>query len=281
MSRRRGWRAALAAAGEHGFLLALAAVCLLPLYVMAIASFERAAEFDGAALLPTLSPTLDNYRAVWTELGFDRMFLNSVVLSLSSAAIATALAAGAAFGFVRLRFLGRGLLLAGVVATMAVPAIVVIVPLSVLMAELGLVDRLPSAILAEAGLLLPFAIFLLYTYMRDLPAELFEAAEVDGASRWRQFAEIALPLARPALATTFLVSAIYAWNDLLVPLVLWQAEQLTTLMVGLALLGPSRAGTQSVPLLMAGVTISVLPLAVAFAVARRAVVRGLVEGGER
>lgn len=281
MRRASGWRGALAAIADHGFLLALAAVCLLPLYVMLVASFERATDFDGAALLPSLSPTLENYRAVWTELGFDRMFVNSTVLSLSSAAIATSLAAGAAFGFVRLRFAGRGLLLAGVIATMAIPAIVVIVPLSVVMTELGLVDRLPSAILAEAGLLLPFAIFLLYTYMRDLPVELFEAAEVDGASRRRQFFEIALPLARPALATTFLVSAIYAWNDLLIPLVLWQAEALTTLMVGLALLGPSRAGTQNVPLLMAGATISILPLAAAFALARRAIVRGLVEGGER
>jgi ABC-type glycerol-3-phosphate transport system permease component len=149
------------------------------------------------------------------------------------------------------------------------------------MSDLGLVNERSSAILAEAGLLLPFAIFLLYSYMRDLPVELFEAADVDGASRWRQFLEIALPLSRPALATTFVVSAIYAWNDLLIPLVLWQTEQLTTLMVGLALLGPGRSGTQDVPLLMAGVTISIAPLLLVFLVARKSLVRGLTEGGGR
>jgi ABC-type glycerol-3-phosphate transport system permease component len=267
--------------GEHGFLIAVALVCVLPLWVMVVASLQPADEFDGAAFLPPTDPTLANYGAVWNELGFDRMFLNSLVLSLSSAAIATLLAAGAAYGFTRFRFAGRALLLGATIGMMAIPAIVVIVPLFILMSDLGLVDARSSAILAEAGLLLPFAIFLLYSYMRDLPDELFEAAEVDGASRWRQFVEIALPLSRPALATTLVVSAIYAWNDLLIPLVLWQTEQLTTLMVGLALLGPSRAGTQSVPLLMAGVTISILPLLLAFAVARRGIVRGLVEGGDR
>lgn len=268
-------------AAEHGFLIAVAFVCAFPLYVMLVASFQRASDFDGVALLPSLPLTFDNYTRVWDELGFDRMFVNSTVLSLSSAAIATLLAAAAAYGFTRFRFAGRGVLLAGLIGMMAIPAIVVIVPLFVLMSDLGMVNRHSSAILAEAGLLLPFAVFLLYSYMRDLPVELFEAAEVDGASRWRQFVEIALPLSRPALATTMVVSAIYAWNDLLIPLVLWQTEQLTTLMVGLALLGPGRTGAQDVPLLMAGVAISIAPLLVAFLIARGGLVRGLTEGGER
>jgi ABC-type glycerol-3-phosphate transport system permease component len=281
-SARRGSLARLAArAGEHGLLATVALICAFPLYVMLVASFQRARDFDGAALLPGLPVTFDNYTGAWNDLGFDRMFLNSTILSLSSAAIATLLAAGAAYGFTRFRFAGRGILLAGIVGMMAIPAIVIIVPLFVVMSDLGLVNRMSSAILAEAGLLLPFAVFLLYSYMRDLPRELFEAADVDGASRWRQFVEIALPLSRPALATTMVVSAIYAWNDLLIPLVLWQTEQLTTLMVGLALLGPGRTGVQDVPLLMAGVVISIFPLVVAFLIARGGLIRGLTEGGER
>jgi ABC-type glycerol-3-phosphate transport system permease component len=279
--RRRPLVRAAARASEHAFLIVVAFICAFPLYVMLIASFERARDFDGASLLPKAPLTLDNYSGAWTDLGFDRMFFNSTVLSLSSAAIATLLAAGAAYGFTRFRFAGRGVLLAGTVGMMAIPAIVVIVPLFVMMSDLGLVNRMGSAILAEAGLLLPFAIFLLYSYMRDLPRELFEAADVDGASRWRQFVEIALPLSRPALVTTMVVSAIYAWNDLLIPLVLWQTEQLTTLMVGLALLGPGRSGVRDVPLLMAGVVISILPLFVAYLIGRKGLIRGLTEGGDR
>lgn len=280
--RRRGIVRRLAAsAGEHGFLLAIAFVSVFPLYVMLVASFQRSTGFSGAALLPTLDPTFENYRQVWSELGFDRMFVNSVVLSLSSAAIATLIAAGAAYGFTRFRFAGRNVLLVGIVATMAIPPIVVIVPLFVVMSDLRLVNELSSAIVVEIGLNVPFATFLLFTYMKDLPVELFESAEVDGASRWRQFVEIALPVSLPALATTMVVCAMYAWNELLIPLVFWQTEQLTTLMVGLAILGPGRSGAQDVPLLMAGVTISVAPLVLAFLIGRRALVRGLVEGGER
>jgi ABC-type glycerol-3-phosphate transport system permease component len=278
---RGGVRRALTALGEHGLLAAVALISVLPLYLMFVASFQRSTDFGGVALLPTLHPTFDNYSTVWGELGFDRMFVNSLVLSLSAALIATVLAAGAAYGFTRFRFAGRSVLLGGVIGMMAIPAIVVIVPLFVVMSDLGLVNRLASGILAEAGIQLPFAVFLLYSYMNDLPAELFEAAEVDGASRWRQFVEIALPISRPALATTFVISAIYAWNDLLIPLVMWQTEQLTTLMVGLAALGPGRTGVQDIPLLMAGVTISVVPLLIAFLLGRRGLVRGLVEGGDR
>ena len=282
MSRgRHGARRALTTLGDHAVLLAAALLSLLPLYLMLVASFQRSSDFDGVALLPTVHPTFDNYSTVWGEFGFDRMFVNSLVLSLSAALIATVLAAGAAYGFTRFRFAGRGVLLGGLIGMMAIPAIVVIVPLFILMSDLGLVNQRASGIVAEAGIQLPFAVFLLYSYMNDLPAELFEAAEVDGASRWRQFVEIALPLSRPALATTFVISAIYAWNDLLIPLVLWQTEQLTTLMVGLATLGPGRTGVGDIPLLMAGVTISVLPLLVVFLIGRRALVRGLVEGGER
>ena len=278
---QRRWRRPVAAAGQHGFLLAVAFVSVFPLYVMLIASFQRATSFDGVALLPTLDPTFENYSRVWNELGFDRMFLNSTILSLTSAVATTLLAAGAAYGFVRFRFAGRALLLTGVICLMAIPPVVVIVPLFLLMNDLGIVNQPSSAIVAEIGLLLPFATFLMFTYMKELPVELFEAAEVDGASRWRQFAEIAFPLSRPALATTMVICALYAWNELLVPNVLWQTEQLTTLMVGLAVIGPSRSGAQDVPLLMAGVVISILPLALAFLIGRRALVRGLVEGGDR
>lgn len=282
MSRgRHGARRALAALGDHAILVAAALLSALPLYLMLVASFQRSSDFDGVALLPTLEPTFDNYSTVWGEFGFDRMFVNSVVLSMSAALIATVLAAGAAYGFTRFRFAGRGVLLGGLIGMMAIPAIVVIVPLFIVMSDLGLVNQHASGIVAEAGIQLPFAVFLLYSYMNDLPVELFEAAEVDGASRWRQFVEIALPLSRPALATTFVISAIYAWNDLLIPLVLWQTEQLTTLMVGLATLGPGRTGVRDIPLLMAGVTISILPLAIAFLLGRRGLVRGLVEGGDR
>jgi ABC-type glycerol-3-phosphate transport system permease component len=178
-----------------------------------------------------------------------------------------------------MRVPGSRFFVAGFIALMAVPAIVMILPLFRMFSELGLVNEYPSAIIAEVGINLPFAVFLTYTFMRDIPVELFKAAEVDGASWLHQLFHIAIPLSRPILATVALVTGIYAWNDLLVPLILWQSNSLQTLMVGLANLAPGRAGAVDIPLVMAGVCISVIPIIVIFLFMQRALVRGLVEGG--
>jgi ABC-type glycerol-3-phosphate transport system permease component len=266
---------------EHAVLVLVAFVSVLPLYMMLSASLQVRGVFDGTSFAPPTDATLSNYGTVWEELGFGRMFLNSTVLSLASAGMCTLLAAAAAFGFVRFRFYGRGVLLAGVIAVMAIPAVVIIIPVFILFSDLGFINTYHGGILVMTGLLLPFSVFLLYSYLKDLPSELFEAADVDGASKWLQFHSIALPLARPALATCAVIAAIFAWNDLLVPLILWQSDSLRTLMVGLSLIGPSRNGINDLPLLMAGVTVSIAPLIVLFMVGKRAVIRGLTEGSYR
>ncbi|MBM3275295.1 MAG: carbohydrate ABC transporter permease, partial [Candidatus Sericytochromatia bacterium] len=182
---------------------------------------------------------------------------------------------------VKYRFLGRKATLAFIVALMALPPVVIIIPLFILMADLGWIDTYQAAILAEAGILIPFAVFLLYSYMKDLPPDLLDAAAVDGAGTWRQFTHIVLPLTAPALVTTAIISAVFAWNDLLIPLILWPGEDFRTLMVGLATLAPSRTGVKDAPFLMAGAAISVIPLIVAYLLGRRALVRGLLEGSGR
>ena len=165
-----------------------------------------------------------------------------------------------------------------IIGAIAVPPIVIIIPLFLTMSDLGWVNTYHSAIIAEIGLLLPFAIFLLYSFMKDLPEDLFDAAALDGAGSIGQFWHVALPLSRSALVTTGIVSGIFAWNELLVPLILWQQDKFQTLMLGLATLGPGRTGVRYVPLLMAGVTITIVPLVILFVIGRRALLRGLTEG---
>lgn len=274
-------RRVLILCAEHATLLIVVLVSLFPLYLMFIASLTPTADFSGSSLLPPGNPTFAAYARAWNDLGFDTMFVNSTILSLASGIGTTAIAAGAAYGFTRFRFAGRAVLLAAMIGMMAIPAVAIIVPLFILMAQINWVNTYQGGIIAEIALLLPLSVFLLYSFMKDLPSELFEAAAVDGASTWRQFWEIALPMARPAIVTSLVISVIYAWNDLLIPLVLWQSSQLQTLMVGLSALGPGRSGARDIPTLMAGVTISIAPLLVLFIFARRAIVAGLVEGADR
>jgi ABC-type glycerol-3-phosphate transport system permease component len=263
---------------DHGPMLALVTISLMPLYLMVTASLQQRDDFVGTSFAPPANPTFDNYATAWNELGFQTMFFNSAVLSISSAALCTATGALAAYGFTRFRFLGRGVLLGVVIGLMAVPATVVIVPIFLLASDLGLVNTYQGGIIVLAGFMVPFSVFLLYSFFKDQPNELFEAADVDGASHWLQFRRIALPLARPVLITNALITAIFAWNDLLIPLILWQSEDLQTLMTGLAQLGPSRTGIRDLPLLMAAVAISVLPLMVLYVLGRRKLIRGLAEG---
>ena len=263
---------------EHAFVGALAVFALGPFYVMLAVSMQRPTDLTPSLPLIPTEFSLANYVEAWTDLGFAAMFRNSVILTTCATVLAVAAAAAAGFGLSRFDFAGRKLTIVVVAASMAVPPIVIILPVFLLMSQWGWVNTYQSAIIVEAGLLFPFATFVLYGFMRDHPKDFYEAATIDGAGSVRQFVHIAIPISRPALVTTFIISAIFAWNDLLVPLILWQTERLQTLMVGLATLGPGRTGLRSVPLLMAGVVISVAPLIVLFVLTRRLLVKGLTEG---
>lgn len=265
---------------EQLTLVGAAVIALVPLYAMLVTSLKSNKEFGanpGSLDLPD-DPTFANFTHAWNGLDFASQMANTLVLSLSSAVLATAASVLAGYALSRHSFRGRRWLLVGVVSLMSVPAIVVIVPLFNLMVDLNLINTLPAAIIVEIGLAIPFGTYLIFTFMRDLPDELFQAAQLEGASQRQQLIGIAVPLSRPVIATVALVTAVFAWNDLLVPLILWQSEDLRVLMVGLADLAPGRQGGVDVPLAMAGVTISVLPLIVLFLAAKRYFVRGLVEG---
>jgi ABC-type glycerol-3-phosphate transport system permease component len=278
-SRVRTWtrRPPIVRLVEYGILVLASLVALVPLDAMLTASLAEPDAFTGS-IAPPANPVFYNYPDAWQVLGFRTLFTNSVLLSVTTAVLTTGLAAMAAFGLIRYRFAGRSALIIGFVALIAVTPIRIIIPLFLRMADFGWVAEIQAAPTALAGLFLPFAIMLLFSFMRDLPGELFEAATVDGASGARQFWHIALPLSRSSVSTVALVTAVFAWNDLLVPLILWPTADLQTLTVGLASLGPSRTGLRSVPVLMAGVALSVAPMVFLFLFARKAFLRGLTEG---
>jgi ABC-type glycerol-3-phosphate transport system permease component len=266
---------------QHLAMLAASFVAVAPLYLMVVTSLKTTEEFsaNSASIAPPKDVTFEKYAEAWTDLDFSLLMQNSLVLSLVTAAVTTCVSALAAFALAQIDFKGRRILLVLTISLMSVPAIVVVVPLFKLFTSLGLLNAYPSAIVAEIGISIPFGVYLAYTFMREIPRELFLAAAVDGASRLRQLVSVALPLSRPVLTTIALVTGVFAWNDLLIPLVLWQSEELQVLMVGLANLAPGRAGAVDIPLAMAGVSMSVLPIVALFLVAQRAFVRGLVEGG--
>jgi ABC-type glycerol-3-phosphate transport system permease component len=265
---------------EHAILILAAVISIAPLYLLVITSLKTSSEFysDFGSWLPPAHLTFSKYVGAWTDLGFDTMLKNSLILSVTASAITTMIAAMAGYALSRLTFRGRKLMLVGMIALLSIPPMAIIIPLFTLMSDWGLLNTYPSAIIAEVGIGTPFAVYLTYIFMREIPGELFEAAATDGASAVKQFLFIALPMAKPILATVALITAIFAWNDLLIPLVLWENQQLQVLMVGLANLAPGRIGNTDIPLVTAGVMISVVPIVILFVLAKRFFVRGLSEG---
>jgi ABC-type glycerol-3-phosphate transport system permease component len=202
--------------------------------------------------------------------------LNSLFVVGSAVAILTVAASLAGFALAHLRFPARGILLIGIVGLMTVPAAVLMIPLYRTVGQLGLINTYPGLILTYAALYLPFSIYLVASYGAGLPREILEAARVDGAGLWATFRRIAVPLSRPAIATLVTLNFLWLWNELLFGLLILQDPAKRTLQVGLATLQGQH--TTPIPLLAAGLLVSLAPVLIVFLLSQRTLARGLTAG---
>jgi multiple sugar transport system permease protein len=252
--------------GWHLLLMPLALIFVLPLVQMVLTSFMSTEEINQFP--PKLIPTslhLDGYRALLTETPVLRWFGNTVLVSTISVVSHLVLCSTAGYGFARLKFAGRGLAFLVIIATVMIPIQLLMIPTYLMFARIGIVDTVAAAFvpwLASA-----FGIFLMRQFFLALPAELEEAALIDGCTTWRTFRSIVLPLARPALATLAIITLLWSWNDLLWPLVAISDDSRFTLQVGLANFQGTRRTEWSQ--LMAGNVIATMPLILAFLFAQR------------
>jgi ABC-type glycerol-3-phosphate transport system permease component len=175
-----------------------------------------------------------------------------------------------------MRFAGRDTLFALSTALMAVPPVVLIVPLFVLYTRLGLISTYTGAILIYAGLITPFSVYLLVTFFRTLPQELFDAAVMDGAGHLQILRNVVLPLSLAPLLTLVIVNALFVWNDLLMAVIFLQSDAKRTVMAGIAVF-QGRYNNQ-IPLTMAGMAVAAAPMLILYLVFQRHFVRGLMAG---
>lgn len=228
--------------------------------------------------IPSLIPEgnfIDNVvRVVSSDIKFWQALLNSVIAATIMAASVVFFSTLAGFAFAKLRFKGRAPLLVFVVATMAVPTQLSVVPLFILMAKLGWTGRLEAIIIP--GLVTAFGVFWMTQYLESaLPYELIEAARVDGCSMIRSFWHVALPAARPAATMLGLFTFIGSWTAFFWPFIVLGSTN-PTLPVAIQLLQASYFKDYS--LILAGVTVAALPLVVAFIFAGRQLVAGVMQG---
>ena len=222
------------------------------------------------------APTLANYERLFARLNFPRFFYNSTVMAVAITAGNLVFCSMIGYALAKLRFAGRDKLFLLVMATLMVPQGVILVPLFVLMTNLGLINT-------HAALILPFAagsfgVFLMRQFMMGLPDELLEAARVDGASEWYVFWRIVMPLSGPALATLGILTFMSSWNMFTWPLVAATSEDMYTLPVALATFSRGQFSSDY-GLLMAGSLVIVTPILIVFMFLQRHFTQGIATTG--
>jgi len=260
----------------NGLLVGLATLSLFPLLWMVSVSFMPA---GASSTIPTpvlpATVTLGNYRQLFGNVGMGRYLLNSLAIAVLATIISVSFNVMAGYAFAKLRFRGRDAIFKVLLGALVIPGQVAMLPLFLMLKPLGLINSYGCAIVPAMASI--FGIFLVRQFARSIPDDLLEAARIDGASEFRIFLTIIVPLLGPVLATLAIFSFLGSWNDFMWPLIVLTDDALHTLPVALA--GLSREHVQDNELMMAGSVVTVLPVLVLFLALQRQYMAGLMAGG--
>jgi multiple sugar transport system permease protein len=254
----------MARAMINGLLIGGAIIALFPLLWMLSVSFMQPGE--ASSLPPPLLPshaTLANYRELFVHAGMGTYLLNSLLVSAAITLLSLSFNLMAGYAFAKLRFAGRERLFQALIGALVIPAQVAMLPLFLLLKYIGLVNSYAGVIVP--GMATVFGIFLVRQYAR-----------IDGASEWRIFLQIVMPLLKPIMVTLAIFSFLAAWNDFMWPLIVLTGQEHYTLPIGLASL--AREHSQDSELMMAGSVVTVLPVLVLFLAMQRYYLEGLLLG---
>jgi multiple sugar transport system permease protein len=264
---------------------------LAPIYWVVVSSVSSRMELYAApqkVWVPT-QPTFRHYEDLFTSGAAYRAggysptaglmwsgMRNSLVSSVSAAAIVTLLCTGAGYVFARMRFRGKQVSFFAIMLMMPLPIWVSLIALFFLLSRLGLVDTIPGLVLLFVTFMIPLSVWLMATFVRDVPIEVEDAAHVDGANRWQVLRHIVFPLARPGMVAVFLVALLTTWNSFLIPLIFTRTAEAQTLTVVLTLfIGQYEVAWEA---MSAAAVLTMLPPLVMALFFQRYLVRGLTLG---
>ena len=266
--------------GWIGFYILLVIIILytvFPFYWAIVSSLRTGADLFSTDLWPS-DPAWGNYVAVFREQPFGRNILNSMFVAISTVILSLGLAVAASYALGRIQFRGRTLLLLTILGVSMFPQIAVLSGMFELVTWLGLYNNLLSLTLSYMIFTLPFTVWVLTTFMRELPKEIEEAAIVDGAKPFTIVTRVFLPLMGPALATTGLLAFIAAWNEFLFALTFTLSTEMRTVPVAIALISGASAHELPWGNIMAASVIVTVPLIVLVLIFQRRIVSGLTAG---
>ena len=257
----------------------LVAVFVGPLWAVLSTAFDAGTPTPGRLSFWPGSFTADHLVTAWRDHSVWRYFLNSAIVVSAALFLQVSVSALAAYALARKRFRGAAAVLFVILTTMMLPEEVIAIPLYLVLGDLPLLNV--NLLNTYAGMVLPlvgwaFSIFVLTQFMREIPVELEEAARVDGAGELRIFAQVMVPLIRPALATVTVFGFLMIWDQYLLPLIVAQDTEMLTLPVALRALRQNDLVSSSV--LMAAALIALIPTVAVYLGIQRHFTRGLVSG---
>jgi multiple sugar transport system permease protein len=246
-----------------------------PLAWMVSASLMQPGEAN--TLPPPLVPrsvTFEHYRALFTSLSLGRYLFNSLAISLGGTLLAIGITGMAGYAFAKLRFRGRQRLFGALLVAMVVPGQVAMLPMFLLLREMGLINTLFGAMIPVLAPI--YGIFLVRQYALSIPDDLLDAARLDGAGEFRILRSVVFPTLAPVLVTLGVFTFLSAWNDFMWPLIVLSDDARYTLPVALANLAGEHV--QDVELMMGGALVTILPVLLAFVFLQRYYIQGIMTG---
>ena len=257
------------------FLLCLVVVVVYPLTWMVLNGFKTNAELFGNPFALPMQWGWENYSDAWNR-GVSNYLTTSILVTVTSTIATVFISAWAAYGLTRVEIPFSRTWATIILGGLMLAPTVALVPLVKMFQGMGLYNTFWALLILYTAFRIPFTTFLIRAYMIDLPREVDEAAEVDGASRWTAFWRIILPMCRPIIISVVILHILFAWNEYLFAMVFTSGTDVQTLPVGLTSL-MSKHGTDY-PVVFAGMVIAALPVVILFFVCQRYFVKGLADG---
>jgi len=261
---------------KYAILAFITFLVLYPMYIMILNSFKTRLEVAVSPLSLPKSFSLANYISVWERANFSDYFLNSVIVSGASVFLVILVSSLAGFYLSRFEFPWNPIILFFFMIGLMLPMKLAIIPLYMLMIKLHLVDTLYALVAIYVGGGIPFAVFIFYGFFRTLSKELENSARLDGCNDFQVYTRIVLPLMKPSISIVGIVNLVRVWNDFFYPLIFIRDDDYRTIPLGmLTLFGEFDTEWN---LLFAGLTLSSLPLLIAFVFASKTFIDGLTTG---
>jgi len=257
------------AVSSHVVLSIWAIIVILPLLWTLMTSFKTTTEIFASPFHLPAKAQFVNYTEAWTTAGIGNFFFNTIFVVGSALVLVMLLGSMCAYILARFDFPGNRIIYYMMLGGLMIPIFLAIVPLFFVLRNFGLLNTLPGLAITYVAFALPFTVFFLYAFFRQLPYEISEAAAIDGANEWRTFFQIMLPMAKPGLATVAIMNFLGLWNQFLLPVALNTNQKNYVLSQGLAAFASSAGYDVNFGALFAAVVLVVAPVLVVYVIFQR------------